>query len=216
MRDASSWPFRPSPGPVIAEPRIRHVVLPRPYLLGDSLRSTPSTPTVIRSRGVILDLFFVGTFRPRDKISGVGYHRWEVTSTAPVTSDVEPDSPFKSIKSSTVRLPRVRFTVRQLMVAVAAIAVLLTAGIVGQRWMDFSRRARSHADQAWGYSLEAGNSYQLAYDDIRSGNGGSARQSAEEGATWRGLALYHDTLRRKYERAMWRPWALVAPDPPAP
>ena len=110
-----------------------------------------------------------------------------------------------------------RFTVRRLMVAVAVISVLLTAGIVGRRWMDFSRRARSHAAQAWGYSLEAGNSYQLAYDDIRSGNGeASARESAEEGATWHGLALYHDALRRKYERAMWRPWSPVAPDPPPP
>src|SRR4051812_13677124 len=99
-----------------------------------------------------------------------------------------------------MKLPRVRFTVRQLMAAVAVVAILLTAGIVGRRWADFSRRARSHADQACGYGLESGNSYQLAYDDVRSGNGEEiARQSADEGAYWHKLAVYHDALRRKYE-----------------
>ena len=116
-----------------------------------------------------------------------------------------------------MRRPSLRFTVRRMMVAVAVIAVLLSAGIVGRRWVDFSMRARSHAAQAWGNSVEVGNSYQLAYDDIRSGNGqASARQYAEEGAFWREQALYHDALRRKYQGAMWRPWAPVAPDPPPP
>src|SRR5437868_589492 len=107
-----------------------------------------------------------------------------------------------------------RITTRWLMEAVAVVAILLTAGIVGRRWLDFSARARSHAAQAWGFSLEACNSYELAYDDIRSGNGAaSARQFAEEGAVWRQRALYHDALRRKYEAALWRPWLPVPPDP---
>lgn len=116
-----------------------------------------------------------------------------------------------------MRFPRVRSSVRGLMALVAVVAVLLTAGIVGGRWWGFSAKARSHARQAWAYGLEAANSFELAYDDVRSGRGeASARPFVEEGDTWRKLGLYHDALRRKYEAAMRRPWLPVPTDPPPP
>ena len=114
-----------------------------------------------------------------------------------------------------MRLPPM--TTRRWMVAVATLATLLTAGITGQRWVVLQERARHFANQAWANSLEAGNSFELAYDDVRSGNGEkSALGFARDAYFWRRRALHFDSLRRKYEGAMWRPWLPVAPDPPEP
>src|SRR4051794_918591 len=101
-----------------------------------------------------------------------------------------------------MRLPRLRFTVRRMMALVAVVAVLLYSGFVVRRWVAYYSLARSHAAQAFGNAIEAGNSYELAYDDVRSGNGEAiARQTALEGDTRRKLAWYHDALGRKYEGA---------------
>jgi hypothetical protein len=114
-----------------------------------------------------------------------------------------------------MRLPRM--TTRRLMALVAVVAILLAGGIVGRRWWDFSTRARYHAVQAWANSVESANQYELAYDDIRSGNGeASARTFAEQGSNLHKASFYHDALRRKYESAMRRPWLPVPPDPPSP
>ena len=46
-----------------------------------------------------------------------------------------------------MRVPRVRFTVRRMMVAVAVVAVVLGAVQTGWRWQDYRRRAAYHAQE---------------------------------------------------------------------
>jgi hypothetical protein len=111
-----------------------------------------------------------------------------------------------------MRWPRVRFTVRRMMVAVAVVAVGLGALIL---------IARSHA-----YSVRAGNH---GYREWRCWEAIRVYGADPRGVTLRGpepvevfidrsrrLAGYYATLRRKYEQAAARPWLPVEPDPPEP
>jgi hypothetical protein len=89
-------------------------------------------------------------------------------------------------------MPRFRFTVRRMMVAVAIVAVAGFALAVGLRRSsfrtleDFHRRAKADA------------------------------VSSIRGRKGRALADYHDGLRWKYARAARYPWLPVAPDPSEP
>jgi hypothetical protein len=94
-----------------------------------------------------------------------------------------------------MRLPR--FRVRTLMLAVAAVALLVWGGMMGVRSYDYSRRARFYGEQERGWrEIAARNRLRPEF----------SRECAE----------YFAQLTRKYRRAMWRPWAPVAPDPYAP
>src|SRR5215831_13459656 len=102
-----------------------------------------------------------------------------------------------------MRLPH--FRVRTLMLAVAIVALLVWGGMIGTRSYVYYRLAREYGfqERAW---------RENAVRDRE--NPASARSVA---AVW-GLEIaeYYAPLVRKYRRAMWRPWAPVAPDPPAP
>jgi hypothetical protein len=89
-----------------------------------------------------------------------------------------------------MRLPRPRFTLRRLMVAVAIIAVAIDSGIVVWRMETYAMRADAHARH-----LNSGRSF---LDD-----------SAD-------LIQWHERMRLKYEYAARNPWLPVAPDPPKP
>ena len=133
-----------------------------------------------------------------------------------------------------MRLPRVQFTVRRMMVSVAVVAVLVANVELMRRHVVSRALATKHA--AMQAELEA------------------ARRLAEERAKWVELlaergeveaptsfplidplagattlsevralstryakqAAYHAQLRRKYERAAARPWLPIEPDPPPP
>src|SRR3954469_24445016 len=99
-----------------------------------------------------------------------------------------------------MRVPRVRFTVRRMMVAIAVIAMLLCGAMMGKRWVGCYRRA----------SLYAAGERQ--WREMAARDRGDPRSIA---ATW-GPQIAEDyaQLARKYRRAMWRPWSPVAPDPP--
>ena len=102
-----------------------------------------------------------------------------------------------------MRLPRVRLTVRRLMVAVAVVALCLTAWSYwdrrDERYFEFAVKAMSHTTLAVAY--ETGRPI------------GSLRERARVNPR---KAAYHAALARKYEYAASRPWLPVLPDPPEP
>ena len=92
-----------------------------------------------------------------------------------------------------MRLSRPRFTVRRLMIGVAACALLLWPAILALRWEAYRRRALQYEEVARTLSSEL--------ITIR------ARGGPESEAKMRELALF-DQMREaeKYRRAMQRPW----------
>lgn len=92
---------------------------------------------------------------------------------------------------------RLHWRVRTLMLAVAAAAVLVWGGMMVARSCDYSRRARFYAAQEAGWRATAGKGSLPA----------EFRSECVE---------YFARLARKYDRATWRPWRPVAPDPHAP
>ncbi len=106
-----------------------------------------------------------------------------------------------------VRLPRVRFTVRRLMVAVALAAV----AIGGVAWVarverlasEYRRQYARHSAEVQRYGEEASKALGL-------GGGRERHVRASR------LAAYHARLESKYGRAAHNPWLPVEPDPPPP
>ena len=100
-----------------------------------------------------------------------------------------------------MRLPRVRFTVRCMMVAVAVVAVVFGGVHLRQRANLYREKARQHAQMesiiAAVYALSIPPDPQLAPLN-------AARHT------------YHAAMRAKYDRAASRPWEYVPPDPPEP
>jgi hypothetical protein len=126
-----------------------------------------------------------------------------------------------------MRLPRVRFTVRRLMIAVAVVAVLIGAGISVRRSIFLSREAAacSGFESFWRdqghYSRKAAEDYsriaKMSTDsNFASELRGLARDSAEQAEHDVERADYFGRLKAKYEAAVRRPWLSVEPDPPNP
>lgn len=179
-----------------------------------------------------------------------------------------------------MRFPRLRFTVRRLMFAVAVVAVLLTGGIWLHRALDYRKRAEDHASQEWScqntaeYDLASIDGHRKIHEEYarslrsnhekgrkvllnrleknKKGKGLEfvqerrdierqltsldtldkrmealismdryvtekiAAKERKAGEHFRLLAEWHARLKRKYRRAMWHPWAPVAPDSPPP
>jgi hypothetical protein len=142
-----------------------------------------------------------------------------------------------------MRLPRIRFTVRRIMIVVAIAAVALGANDLRRRWYRFralrsihewngracSTMAERHASTAANNEREA----ERLRAALKSGHYGvrsetelvaqiasnTEAQAAIERAAERknrARALFHDALRLKYERASRYPWISVGPDPPQP
>jgi hypothetical protein len=96
-----------------------------------------------------------------------------------------------------MRLPRVRFTVRTMMVAVAVAGVLSVAFRCWHLSEEYQRLAIEH--------------------DIRALLAGGCGSSASETGANRLLRVrYHESLRAKYHYAAGHPWITVEPDPPSP
>jgi hypothetical protein len=116
-----------------------------------------------------------------------------------------------------MRLPRVKYTVRRMMVAVAILA--LAFGII-RLWATrqlYLKKAAGHA----GFRTEVLRSPEtIAYWESR---WTAQREGRPARYPWPGgppfvpaMAQYHDAMRIKYERAARYPWLPVEPDPPPP
>jgi hypothetical protein len=90
-----------------------------------------------------------------------------------------------------MRLPRLRLTVRRLMLAVAAVALVIWSGRLYQLRQMF---------------LEKTEDNKLAILQLDAG----ISCYTEDHMTW------HEEMKQKYERAARYPWLPVEPDPPYP
>lgn len=100
-------------------------------------------------------------------------------------------------------MPRPRFTVRRLMLAVAVAAVVLTTVQWWRRRASYAERAEYH--RRWSESKHSFTPDGMSEEQMR-------RAFAEMAAENR----FHRDLARKYEHAARYPWLPVAPDPPLP
>lgn len=117
-----------------------------------------------------------------------------------------------------MRLPRVRFTIRRLMVVVAVVATVLAIGIelrglTVKRHYNYPIRnrlewlvdRRDHFQRLANYHLEKAGERHIILDSSDSGPHLTTRRG-----------YWHYQLWKKYSDAAIRPWLPVAPDPPDP
>jgi hypothetical protein len=104
-----------------------------------------------------------------------------------------------------MRLPRVRFTVRRMMAAVAIAAALLGPLVYLKR----------RSDRFWTIHLEQAALAQGLRNSLARMN----QRERSDGAVWMGpmeRSNYHKRLSMKYREAALRPWLPIEPDPPKP
>jgi hypothetical protein len=113
-----------------------------------------------------------------------------------------------------MRLPRVRFTVRQLMYAVAIASVALAS----DRWSRQSAEYRSQAEHhQLMLSILRGVRETGGYPYCSLGMSGiPLRYNSETAPLHVQCVSYHTQMTRKYQRAAFFPWLGVDPDPPPP
>ena len=118
-----------------------------------------------------------------------------------------------------MRLSHVRFTVRAMMVVVAAVAsVAGAANEVGRRRVRFRTLASAHSFQAALFTQRAQAKTQpfcgsgMSLQEIEEHY---ARSGPETLLDFR-VSQYYWALSRKYEDAAFHPWFPVPPDPPQP
>jgi hypothetical protein len=106
--------------------------------------------------------------------------------------------------------PRVRFTVRWMMVAVAVVGLLCGGLALMERRQVFLSRAAKHSDLA---SMRPA----FYHPGPNMWANATFAEAARRVNTYPSLhAAYHDYLRRKYENAARHPWLCISPDPPYP
>jgi hypothetical protein len=130
---------------------------------------------------------------------------------------------------STMRLPRLRFTVRRLMAVVALAGVVMGAGVWSERMWRLSRvyALESRREEVLGdicRMLEAQcrshlERYKPSEPIIWPARAAMRKVLDEESAgvaRFESQADYHSLRARKYERAARYPWLPVESDPPEP
>ncbi len=142
-----------------------------------------------------------------------------------------------------MKLPRVRFTIRRLMLAVMVAALFLTAMILVKRSRFFASQAALHAAEEaqlkYALGVFAGDPADFLKKEqefiarARAHDGHSperywyglnqsaeahqlAEKSEENLKIWRQDLKSEVAMRAKYEWAAAHPWQSVAPDPPEP
>jgi hypothetical protein len=122
-----------------------------------------------------------------------------------------------------MRFPRIRFTIRFLIIAVAVVGGLLTASRLVYLWRNYQARASMHASKEVAYVLQA-QAYERKLDWCA--QQAAIQSTSVAGSSWERLAtssgaMAHDLqrlaaaesrLKRKYERAARQPWLAVTPD----
>jgi hypothetical protein len=115
-----------------------------------------------------------------------------------------------------MRLPRVRFTVRRLMLVVAFVAVLIGLVVLKQRRDRFRLQAALFVDEGRTLLVMADASARRSVQLEAAGVQGQVSTLRDYERRCRDQAEYAATLGRKYEFAASRPWLQVSPDPPKP
>jgi hypothetical protein len=113
-----------------------------------------------------------------------------------------------------MKIPRVRFTMRRLMVAVAILGFALGVAELWRRSRLYTERASDHAGRRSNILQSPGS---IAYWESR----WQAQREGRSGAyPWPdgppfvpAIADYHDQMWAKWERAARLPWLPVEPDP---
>ena len=107
-------------------------------------------------------------------------------------------------------LPRVRFTMRQMIVIVAVLAVVAgTVEVLRRRRELFDRRAKMFAQKV-GAAIMEEQSYRLSHRENRCES--PFYYDNRTSVAYDRLVEHYDALRRKYEQAAARPWLFVEPD----
>lgn len=125
-----------------------------------------------------------------------------------------------------MRLPRVRFTVRAMLIAVASIALLM--GGLRLLWLRSVYRNAAFAHAAYENLARTmqriveneGNDERELYIafgmKVEPESEAVRAKRAADASVNQKTAEYHAALKLKYERAACRPWVTLAPDPPPP
>jgi hypothetical protein len=115
-----------------------------------------------------------------------------------------------------MRLPRVRFTVRRLMVAVAILAVVFGVTLesirLGRRWAYYHRRAAYYEQSEELFRFIGRGERQAA----ASTSGQAAKRSLQQAAECELRVPFYAELKRRHRYAEWRPWTSLPPDPDPP
>ncbi|QEH38983.1 hypothetical protein OJF2_75950 [Aquisphaera giovannonii] len=110
--------------------------------------------------------------------------------------------------------PRVRFTMRQMMVIVAILAAVIgTVEGLRRRRESFNRRAELFAQKGSAAIMDEQN-YRMSHRTNRRDS--PFYYDNRTSAAYDRLVEHYDEMRTKYERAAARPWWFVEPDRPEP
>ena len=105
-----------------------------------------------------------------------------------------------------MRLPRARFTIRWMMLAVAGAGTILGASVELQRRHDRFLRLANHHEASSRINWSCGKRSYDATNDL-----------GEDVRGWSSARIeWHRLLGAKYRRSASRPWLPVEPDPPEP
>jgi type II secretory pathway component PulJ len=126
-------------------------------------------------------------------------------------------------------MPRVRFTVRRMMIAVAIVACLIGGGLhawrIYRKFQMFAEKAEFHSFREWQRrrlaaavegQAELSRKRALLFPNERQDLLESAEISEKVAKHEGTRADYQAALKTKYERAARFPWLPVEPDPPEP
>lgn len=113
-----------------------------------------------------------------------------------------------------MRWPRVRFTVRRMMIAVAITGVTLGVGLVlHRRAAAYRSRAAYHEAKAVTWMGVHAENDAWATDTSNPERASRAQWAVEQ--AWAAI-VYHRNMCDKYLHAARYPWLSVEPDPPEP
>jgi hypothetical protein len=106
-------------------------------------------------------------------------------------------------------LPRVRLTVRRLMVIVAVVAVMFAMEQMYQHWSYCQRRSAYHDQRRAVFTALEDNGV-VVLGSLNEQNGEERVNSLAESIQ------DHTRMREKYAGAAWHPWLPIEPDPTEP
>jgi hypothetical protein len=113
-----------------------------------------------------------------------------------------------------MRLPRMRFTVRRMMIVVVGVGLLTGVGrAMGQRSARFRMLSEKHWAEHWDGAIV------FRSGDVEGTGPDSGEQNPAIVEIRRRVAaqqVFHRRMAEKYERAARYPWLGVEPDPPEP